>query len=375
MQNTQNLRTWAEIDLAALRHNYACVQRLAAPAAVMPVIKANAYGHGAAEVAAALPDAPMLAVATAEEALHLRASGILQPLLVLGMVPPACVAQLAAANVAVNCGSLQTAQGYAAAMQPVAHVYKLGVHLKVDTGMARTGFTPAQLLAALPQLAALPALQVQGVFSHFAASDEAAGDAYSASQLAAFTAVLAPVKQVWPQLCVHMANSGGIMRHPNALFDMVRPGIMLYGCAPSPQCEGLAGLQPVLSWRARVLQVRTVAAGESVGYGMAWQAARASRIAVVAAGYADGLHRAGSGKHKMLVCGQTAPQVGRVCMDMCMLDVTDIPAVQAGDTATLIGTDGAAQITAAQVGQACGTIPYEVLCALSPRVTRLYRNA
>lgn len=370
--NTPQLhRAWAEIDLDALVFNYEQVRATAQGAEVMCVIKADAYGHGAPMAARALAEAGCrrFAVATAEEAMQLRRHGIAEPILLLGMVPHHWAPEMARLGVAMAVGTPECAAGYAATMKDSGES-ELGIHLKVDTGMRRVGLWQEDAVARALAIAATPGLRVEGIFTHFCAADEQSEDGFTEIQLARFNEVCEGLEHAGLVLPLrHCANSAGIIAHPASHMDMVRPGIVLYGSNPT---QFPFQLRAPLSLRSRVVQVKPVVEGESVSYGRTWYAQRPSLIATLGIGYADGLMRSLSGKIDVLIRGRKARQVGRICMDMCMVDVTDIPGVKPGDIATLIGADGNELITADDMAAAAGTISYEVFCAVGRRVPRVY---
>ena len=366
LQNSPH-RIWAEVDLAAVVHNYNTVRALAPNSQVICVVKADAYGHGAEAVACALckAGASHFAVAAPEEALQLRQCGIQSNILLLGAAAPSWVPQLAQNNIAVMVGDLVSAHSYFNALGGK----KLSVHLKIDTGMNRLGLTGPHIVDEALAIAALPGFSVDGLFSHFASADEPSQEAFTAGQMRRFCAIADTLAARGLNPPRHFANSGAVLACPDAYFDFVRPGLLLYGCNPTPHIA--CDLHPALSLYTRIMQVKQVPKGESVSYGCTWHAPRDTTIATVSAGYADGLFRASSGKGAMLVNGQRAPQVGRICMDICMLDVTGIDGVQVGDIATIIGQDGNASITADEVASCADTISYEVLCSIRARVPRI----
>lgn len=363
-------RVWAEIDLDNLVHNFEVARAAAPQSRVVCVIKADAYGHGAVRCAKALAAAGAreFAVATPEEALQLRRNGITEEgVLLLGAALPEDVTELAKHNVAVTVSGIETAKAYAVALNGAC----LLVHVKVDTGMSRLGVKPGMADEVLA-IAALDGLRVCGLYTHFAVADEPQEDAFTKGQAAAFEALAAEMHQKGLQVpLLHLANSAGILHHSYAHAGAIRPGIMLYGSNPM-SLKNPAPLKPVMALRTRVLQVHEVPAGQTVSYGRTWQADRPARIATLGIGYADGLFRPLSGRIEMLVRGKRAPQVGRICMDMTMLDVTDVPGVAEGDVVTVFGEDGDERILADEVAAAAGTISYEVFCAIAPRVARLY---
>jgi len=358
---------WAEIDLDALAHNVRRAVRLAGPARVMAVVKANAYGHGALPVArtALAAGAAWLGVARAGEGAHLRRAGIDAPILVFGLVAPAQVPTVLDLGLTPAVFDLEQAALWA----NLGH--RAGVHLKVDTGMGRLGFSPERPEEIL-QAARMPGLRLKGVFTHFATAD-GPDLAYAAWQLERFLDVIRLLRDAGHTgFIAHAANSGALLNLPRARLDMVRPGIMLYGYHPAGKPD--PDLRPVMSLKARVAQVKAVPRGSRVGYGSTHVTPEATVIATVPVGYADGYSRLLSSRGEILIRGRRAPVVGRVCMDMLMADVGHIDGVQTGDVAVLYGGQGGEFIGADEVATRTGTISYEVLCAVAARVPRIYRG-
>lgn len=370
---------WAEIDLDALRRNFRLIRAQAAPAKVCAVLKADAYGHGDALCAQVLAEegAAWFAVSCLAEALHLRRAGIVQPILVLGHTDPAQAPALWRHKITQAVYSPEYARalaGQACAAGPGACVQ---VHLKVDTGMGRIGFSVrAGLEEGVRQLSScfeLKGLVVTGLFQHFAVADSLAPAdvAYTGEQHRLFTEVLRRLQAVGRRVqTAHCCNSAGLITHPEWGMDMVRAGIILYGQPPSGQVS-LPGLAPVFALKAVVSQVKELCPGESVSYGRAFTAPAPMRVATLCAGYADGYPRLLSGQGIACLHGQPAPVLGRVCMDQLIVDVTHIPRAQSGDEATLFGGRCAAD-SAARAAEKAGTIPYELLCGVSRRVPRVY---
>lgn len=369
-------RVWAEINLDNLIHNYRAAKELAGQGEVMCVIKADAYGHGAVWAAKALAGAGagFFAVATPEEAVQLRRNGITQPVLLLGMTGADWAPRLAAIDISAAVGDEAAAKEMSGRLGP----QKLRVHVKIETGMNRTGITPDKAVEQTLSIAKMPGLTVEGIFTHLPAADDDSEFDFTNAQITALSGIIAKLKENGLEIpLTHFANSAATICNEaygdRGGFNYYRPGIMLYGSNPClNQQTRAAGIKPVMSLRARVSQVKRVAKGESVGYGRAWFAGRDSVIATVGVGYADGLLRSLSGKIYMLADGKRAPQVGRICMDMCMLDVTDIPGLSAGDIVTIIGSDGAESVTADDLAAAANTISYEIFCAVGKRVRRFY---
>ncbi|MEJ5359295.1 MAG: alanine racemase [Desulfobacterales bacterium] len=379
----------AEVDLAAIAHNVRALAGCVSPGTrFMAVVKADAYGHGAAAVARVAIDhgASWLGVARLHEAIALRRAGIEVPILVFGGTPPAEAEGLAALEVRQAVGSLEAARALAAAAS--ARGVRVRVHVKIDTGMGRLGFVPdalsrpgaprpagERLIAAIEELLRLPGLEPEGVFTHFASADQA--DLSSAErQLALFLELLEALRARGVAFPLrHAANSAGLLRLPEAHLDLVRAGIALYGIAPSAEFDLPVTLVPAMTLRAAVLQVKEVPAGFAVSYGGTWRAPAPTRIATLAAGYADGYPRLLSSRGRVLYRGASLPVAGRVCMDLTMVDAGAAPGIQAGDEVVLFGRDGASALPVEEVASAAGTIPYEILCGVSARVPRVYLPA
>lgn len=375
MELSYERRCWAEIDLDQLRENYRIIQAAAKDAAAIAVIKANAYGHGDLPVAKALATlAPGFAVANFTEAMRLRRGEITQPVLVLGGSPPEQAAQLAAHSVAQCVFSLEYAQ-------KLSHFAKMSgvcvpVHLKIDTGLGRLGFNAKHNFeAALQQITAvcaLPGLDPVGLFTHFASSPgrSRAEREYTQAQFDLFQRMQHALQQNGIEFStLHCCNSGGLINWPQFHMDAVRPGILLYGLCPEQGCS-LKGLAPVMQLKATVSLVKEIGTGDSISYGATFTAGRPMRVATIAAGYADGYPRLLSGTGKIDLHGKTAPVLGRICMDQFVVDVTHIPEVRAGSSATLLGAGNADSWDDA--ADKCGTISYELLCDVGARVPRVY---
>lgn len=370
---------WAEIDLDALRHNYRLIARLAGPAKVCAVLKADAYGHGDVMAAQVLAQegAEWFAVSNLSEALHLRRAGLEQPILILGHTDPAQAGVLHRQRIIQTVYSPEYARALSEAA--VAARCTVQVHWKVDTGMGRIGFgARADREEAVRQLAAcwqLPGLEAGGMFQHFPAADstDPADVAFTKEQHALFCQVREELRARGLDTGLsHCCNSAGLLTHPDWGMDLVRAGIILYGIDPSDQV-GLPGLRPVLQLKATVSQVKELRPGETVSYGRTFTARAPMRVATLCAGYADGYPRLLSGRGRVCLHGQAAPVLGRVCMDQMVVDVTAIPGVQSGDEAVLFGAEGPGD-TVCTVAEKAGTIPYEILCGVTRRVPRVYRE-
>jgi alanine racemase len=366
--------THVEIDLDAVRHNVRVLRALVAPADVLAVVKADAYGHGAVPVARAAVDAGAVAlgVALVEEGVELRDAGIDAPVLVLSEPHAEAAGEVVGRQLTPV---VYTEQGIDALAKAVADrgAPPLGVHLKVDTGMHRVGAQPELAVALARRVLDHAELRLGGVCTHFAVADEPA-DRYTEEQLerfAAFRAELATIG-VDPHP-VHAANSAAAIAFPAARFDMVRVGIALYGVAPAPGLGAELGLRPALALRSAVSHTKRLPAGSRVSYGLRYTLPRDATIATVPIGYADGVPRnLGATGAEVVVRGVRCPIAGTVTMDQLMVDVGDLP-VEVGDPVTLLGRDGDAEVTAEEWAQRLGTIGYEIVCGIGPRVPRSHR--
>jgi|GEM_PF-37831 len=364
---------WKEVDLAALRYNVALIRRHVAPVAVMAAIKADAYGHGAIPVARAVlaAGAAGLAVATVEEAVELRENDISAPILNLGWVAPEQI------ELALRHDVQLTVFDYENAVQISAVAARRGIsaviHIKVDTGLTRLGFNYRPAAMAEAKLVyALPGLYVEGVFSHFADAD-AVDPGYTAQQIERYHAFVAALQAAGlPAPVRHLANSPGTLGVPASYLDMVRPGLILFGCYPAEHMRPLLPLKLVMRVIARIAQIHTLPAGDYVGYGCRWQAQRESRIATLPLGYADGLPRLAGNKADVLIHGQRARMVGSVCMDQIMVDITDIPAAKAGDEAVIVGQQGEEMITPEELAAHAQTISDEICTRFGQRLPRVF---
>lgn len=373
MHDIHGRPTVAEVSLGALRTNCRRARELVgAGVAVMAVVKADAYGHGAVAAARAFVDggAVALGVSSVEEAVELRRGGIGAPLVVLGGTFPGQEGAVVEHALATAVWVLDGARALAAAARAAGRT--VGVHLKVNTGMTRLGVEPADAPGFAAALRELVGLRLDGVFSHLASAD-AVDTTAARAQIARFAGAVAALAAVGVRPPhVHLANSAAVIAAPQAHFSMVRPGIMLYGCPPAPHLAARAQVQPTLRLKSAITQVRRVPVGTPVGYGGTFVTVRPSAIATLPLGYADGYHRLNSNRAQMLAGGRRVPVAGRVCMDHVMLDVTDAGAVAAGDPVVAIGTQGDAAVTTDEVAGWCETISYEVLTSIGRRVPRVY---
>jgi len=373
---TQHMRAWAEISLGNLRHNFRVLKaRLPESTRFFGVVKADAYGHGALPVSRELEKlgCAYLGVACLDEAMALREGGIRSPILIMGYTDPALTDKLIAHDITQTLYSPELALAYS--REALSCGGRLKVHIKLNSGMCRLGFDCRERERALEELLpvlTLPGLEAEGIFTHFAVADEPESP-FTREQFEIFSRFVQDLEEKSSRRFAlkHCANSAAVINYPQMALDMVRTGLALYGVSPCGEHPGL-DLRPVMSVRAKVAQVTRINPGDTVSYGRAYTAREPRRIAVVTFGYADGLFRPLSGKFDILIRGRRAPQIGRICMDMCMVDVTDIPGVQTGDTATIFGRDGDAYQGAEELTEKIGTIPYELLCAISARVHRVY---
>lgn len=367
-----NRAAWAEIDLRALRHNYEEIKKnIRGGAKLCAVVKADAYGHGALAVArvAVEAGASYLAVATLGEAIELREAGFTTPILLLGLVLPDEARDIVDYDVTQVVCELPLAE--AISREAVRQHKVAKVHLKVETGMGRIGIRPEEIGALAAAVKQLPNIEIEGMFSHFAMADSK-DKTYTKGQLVKFEQALNAVKEAGVTLKIrHIAESAAILEIPEAHYDMVRAGVIQYGMWPSDEVTHPIDIRPVMKVFAKVVFMKTLHPGESIGYGRQFIAARESRIATLPIGYADGYIRAYGNGGYVSFGGRKAPIAGRVCMDQVMVDVTDLPDVKEGDTAVLFGDE---TVTADTAAKWLNTINYEVTCLISPRVPRVYKG-
>ena len=367
-------RTWAEISLDNLAYNFETIsRRVGAQTKLLGVVKADAYGHGAVRIAKHLEKlgAGYLAVSSLDEARELRCGGITMPILILGHTPPEMVQELLDLRITQTVSAKAKAEEYNAAAAKCGGV--LRVHIKVDTGMSRLGFLVRGEhfeggVDAIAASCALPNLEAEGIFTHFAVSDMDGeeNEAYTREQFAIFERVTDALRQRGTTFALrHCANSGAVLRYPEMYLDMVRPGILLYGAGDDAQT---LGLRPVMSLKTCISTIKVFDADTTISYGRIYRTEKKTRVAVLPVGYADGLFRALSGKLSVRTPCGVAPQIGRICMDMCMIDISAYPAVDVGDEIEIFGEHMLCETDA----KLCGTISYELLCAVSKRVPRYY---
>lgn len=364
--------TWVEVDLDAISANVAALKAQAAAPRLAAVVKADGYGHGAvpAARAALAGGADWLAVALVEEGRTLRDAGIDAPVLVLAEPP----AEAAGALLDADLVATVYTPAFTAALDAAARQRgtRAAVHVKLDTGMRRVGVPEADWDGALRRVRDAPGLHLAGLWSHFAVADEP-DHPFVARQSAAFRRGLdlAASLSIRPDL-VHLCNSAGTLHLPDDHYDMVRPGLSVYGLEPAPGLAGSTPLRPALAWYSQVSLLKHVAAGEAVSYGLRWTARHATLVATVPAGYADGVTRALTNRVEVLVGGRRVPQVGTVTMDQVLVDLGPDGQAASGDEVCLIGAQGGDRITAEEWADLLGTINYEVVCSIGTRVPRVY---
>ena len=364
---------WAEIDLKAITHNLQEVRRLVGPTvAIMAVVKAEAYGHGAVEIAKTTLNAGAnwLGVSLPEEGIALRKAGITAPILIFGPLQPDQVSVVLKYDLTATVCQIEAA---VALSREATRFGKLAeLHVKVDTGMGRVGVRPEEAVRFISKIDVLPGLKVTGLYSHLATADEAKKE-YANTQIKQFSAIVTTLKTVGklPPL-IHLANSAAIIDLPDSYFTMVRPGIMLYGLYPSAEVKrDQVNLQPALALKAKTSFAKQVATGTGISYGQRYHTGDESNIVTIPIGYADGWSRLLTNKAQALYGGKKYPIVGTICMDQCMIDLGSEPGA-VGAEVVLIGGQGAEQISADDVAALLGTINYEVTCMISDRVPRIY---
>jgi alanine racemase len=393
MQNANGRPVWADVSLSALSHNFHAIrdfvnpksEKRATPRKVLCIVKGNGYGHGGPQVAKALEraGADWFGVTGATEGEQIREAGVGKPILALTSFWRGEEAQLLANNISpaiIRCEQLGVLDS--AATKRKFSKRSAGFHLKIDTGMNRLGIAPTDIECFARQYEKSSRLKLEGVFTHFASSEVFDGPvaAQNRRQEESFYKTVERLRSLGidPGI-VHLANSAAIASRPETWADMVRPGAILYGYHPGydpierrVQAEKELPLRPVMSLRARIINIRNVPPGDGVGYGSKFLPTRASKIAVLAAGYGDGIHRSLGNKGSVLVRSVLAPIVGIVSMDVTMIDVTDVPDIALGDVATFYGTDGEHVLPANLVARGIGTVTSDLLCAVSARVPRIY---
>lgn len=372
-------RSWAEVDLDAIAHNLREIKgKLARNTLVMSVVKADAYGHGVFETVQTLLEngADRLAVSMLDEAIQLRKSGVTVPILILSYTDPCRAEELIQYDITQTVFSMELAQSLSKAA--VALSKSIKVHIKIDTGMTRVGFAPGyDAVKHVVAISRLPGIVVEGLFTHFSKADEW-DKTYTNMQFERFTSICTELNRIGVFIPVkHVANSATAMSYPEMHLDMIRPGIIQYGLYPSCEVDKtLLDLKPAMTLKSKVIMVKKVDAGVSVSYGGTFVTERETYIATLPIGYADGYSRLLSNKASVLIHGEYAKVIGNICMDQCMVDVTDlvqagIP-VSVGDEAVLFGRQGEREIAVSQLADDMGTISYELVCIIGKRIPRIY---
>ena len=373
-----SLRCWAEVDLDALRGNLAWLRHRVGPEVkILTVVKADAYGHGLKQIAALLMQSgtDIFGVANLAEARAIRAVGKGWPILMLGACLPEEIETAVRDEVRPTLSTLQEARAFSDA---ATRLHKnVSVHVKVDTGMGRLGANPEEVLALVQAIRDLPGLKLEGLYTHYASAEDDA--AFSREQARRFEQLLAQLRQAGlPIPLLHANNSAAVLHEPGTVFNLVRPGLLVYGVLPQGKRTDTSILQkyfrPALSLKCRVSLVKTIPKGTSLSYGGTFVAPRKLRVATLTAGYGDGYLRAGSNRAQVLIRGQRCRVLGRITMDQMLVDVSRLKEVKVGDEVVLIGEQGKGIIRAADLAEWCQTIPWEVLTAITYRVPRLYRG-
>ena len=383
--------TFAEINLKAFKHNLQNLRAITEPATglgqatgIMAVIKADAYGHGAIPCAKAAVDTGVeyLGAGIIEEGVELRENNITEPILILGSIFPDEVADLVRHNFATILCTPHLAQALAKEAEKQGKT--VNVHIKVDTGMNRLGVLPENLLPLIKTINNLPTLKLEALSTHFSSADDK-DRSITTQQIELFQKTLSELQKAgvtMPPL-THLANTSALFRFPESRSKMVRPGLILYGALPSPilnsvveeicQKENLQNFQPVMQWKSKIILLKSVQKDQPLSYSRKYFTPRDSVIATLPIGYADGLHRNLSNNMEVLIRGKRVPQVGTICMDMILIDVTEVPDIQMGDEVIIFGKQGEEEITVEELAKRSNTIPYEILCNVGKRVPRVYR--
>ena len=365
--------TWAEVDLDAIAHNARGLkERVGEETELMAVVKANAYGHGAVPVArTALENgASRLAINRAIEGVELRQAGLTASILILGYSLPSEAETIVRWDLTPTVTTVEGALALSAMSDRQGKVTP--IHVKVDTGMGRFGLLPDEVVPFVRRISELPGLKLEGLFTHFAVADSA-DKTYTRRQFGLYMRVVRQLEEAGFTIPLkHVANSAATLDLPEMHLDMVRCGIALYGLRPSDEVEPAIPLRPAMALKSRVARVRTLPPGSSISYGCTYTTTRPTPVALVPVGYGDGYHRILSNKGSVLIGGKRAPIVGRVCMDQFVVDVTDINGVRQDDEVVIFGCQGKEEISAEEVAALAGTINYEVVTSILPRVTRVY---
>ncbi len=366
-------RVYAKINKDALFHNISEIRKKVGNTKITAVIKADGYGHGAAETARVIdPIADYYAVAVMEEAISLRENAIVKPIMILGHTSPLFYKDALKYDIALTIYSVDAAEKLSEAAKEAGKTGK--IHIALDTGMSRIGFQiNDESVSEIKYISELENIEIAGIFSHFATADERNKD-FSALQLSRFDSMCEKLKGEGVNIPLrHICNSAGIMELPDCCYEMVRAGIILYGLYPSDEVDkSIISLKPALELKSHVVNLKTVPRGTGISYGLTYVTEGEAKIATIPVGYADGYPRLLSNRGRVLIRGKAAPIVGRVCMDQFMVDVTGIEGISDMDEVTLIGRDGENEITADEIAALCGTINYEVVCGIGKRVPRIF---
>lgn len=368
---------WAEVDLEAIGHNLKEIRRITNPKSkIMPVVKANGYGHGAIEVSKKLlaSGADRLAVGIVDEGKQLREAGIISPIVLLGYTPIEHAEAVIKYDLIPAVYTLELAQALSRAATEKNKTVK--IHIKIDTGMGRIGFTPGSNNAdVIAQISKLPGVEIEGIFSHFSTSD-CKDKAFTDRQFEQFLWTVKEIESKGVTIPIkHIANSGAVIDSPHTHLDMVRPGIIIYGYYPSDEVNKTRLLlKPAMTLKALVSNVKEVVKGTSISYGRTYITNNMTKIASLPIGYADGYSRLLSSKGEVLIKGQRVPVVGRICMNQCMVDIARLHGVKIGDEVVIFGKQGEAKISVEEVAEKIGTINYEIVCMVSESVPRIYQS-
>lgn len=367
--------TWVEIDLSVLKHNLLAIRKLIGPERkIMGIVKANAYGHGDFEVSKVLlhNGVEMLGIAILEEGICLRDKGIKAPMLLLGGILEEQIDTALRYNVIPTVYDLELADTVS---KRAAYFHKIAnVHVYVDTGMGSIGVRYDKAVEFIKSIQSMKSLFISGIYTHCSCSDEK-DSTYTDLQIKRFKDVLAGLDEIKIHIPLrHMANSAAILQYPGGYFTMVRPGLSLYGLYPSGEVSRSIGIKPVMSFKSRVVHIKDMIKGDVVGYGRTYTIERPTRVATLPFGYDDGYNRLFSNAGEVIIRGMKAPIIGRICMDQCFVDVTNIKNISVGDEVVLYGSQGQETISVESVAKQLNTIPYEVTCRISSRVPRIYIN-
>jgi len=370
--NRHNGRTWVEIDLDNLAHNFRCLKtKVGADTKVMVAVKADAYGHGAIQVSKTLAQegVDMFGTASLDEALELKNKGVATPIVILSPTTFDLIPEIAENDFRPNVSNLEYASRLSETGERAGKEVK--VHIEVDTGMGRTGFPVEDALSKIQAISGMKNINIEGIFTHFPNAEE--DSHYASAQIEKFNELIKKLEEEGIHIELkHTANSAAILTLPQSYMNMVRPGLILYGLFPSKGLNNSLDIKPVMNFKTRIVQLQTLPEGRSISYGRRYFTKRKMKIATISVGYGDGYFRSLSNKGNVIIRGKRSPIVGVVCMDLTMVDVTDIERVEIGDEVTLIGEDGKERITPEEIAELTETISYEVTSCIGPRVPRIF---